>query len=91
MNYQIEVENIKCGGCSRSIEDKIGAIPGIDQVSIDIDNGRVSVSGADSLRDQLCEALESLGYPERGTAAGLSAFGAKAKSVVSCAVGRMRS
>ena len=91
MKYRIEVENIKCGGCSRSIEDKISAIPGVVQVSIDVETNQVNITGDDGLRDQLCTALESLGYPERGTATGLSAMGAKAKSVVSCAVGRMRS
>jgi len=33
--------------------------------------------------------LQELGYPERGTASGIGSAAAKAKSFVSCAIGRV--
>jgi len=35
------------------------------------------------------ETLKNMGYPESGSQKGLEAFGSKAKSYVSCAIGRM--
>ena len=40
-------------------------------------------------RDRVLRRLLQLGYPESGTAEGIAAAKAKAKSFVSCAVGRM--
>ncbi len=91
MDYKIEVENIKCGGCTHTIQERLVSISGVEQASIDIELGVVTVAGDDGLRKQLCEALRALGYPELGTSKGLSNMGLKAKSVVSCAVGRIRS
>jgi len=45
MNLDIRVENIKCGGCANSIEKKIRAISGVSDVVVDIENGKVVVSG----------------------------------------------
>ena len=91
MQYEISVENIKCGGCSNTIEKKAGTITGIDSLSVDVATGTISATGKDGLREQLCTVLASLGYPEVGTVSGLTSVGKKAKSVASCAVGRMRS
>jgi copper chaperone len=37
----------------------------------------------------LANLLLSLGYPEKGSVAGMEALKAKGKSFVSCAIGRM--
>ena len=47
--------------------------------------------GDESSREQVTQLLLKLGYPESGTAEGLKAARAKAKSFVSCAVGRINS
>jgi len=85
MEFALEVENIKCGGCARSIERAVGEVPQVSRVAVDVPGGRVSVTAAADVRGPVREALARLGYPERGSANGL---GAKAKSFVSCAVGR---
>ena len=91
MQYEISVENIKCGGCASTISKKLGDIEGIETVDIDIEQGIVNIKGAEGMREQLAATLLKLGYPESGTAEGIAAAKAKAKSFVSCAVGRIKS
>lgn len=91
MNIEIEVENIKCGGCANSITTKLNELDSITDVAVDIEGGKVSIAGDESMREEYASALASMGYPEVGTLHGLGSAGAKAKSFVSCAVGRMNS
>ena len=88
MELAFEVENIKCGGCARSIERGLKEVPHVSGVAVDVDAGRVIVSAEEDVRAPLLAALLRLGYPARGSASGLSAAGARAKSFVSCAIGR---
>ena len=89
MTYQINVENIKCGGCASTIRNKLEAMDGIEKIEVDIDAGLVSVDGSEDSRDAVTAKLLKLGYPESGTAEGIAAAKARAKSFVSCAVGRI--
>jgi len=86
-----EVVNIKCGGCARSIERALRADPRVTSVEVDIDAGRVSLEAAGEAIDEARATLLRLGYPEVGSAEGIEALKAKAKSFVSCAVGRLGS
>ena len=88
MNMVIEVENIKCGGCANSITGKLQSLPGVNAVEVDIEAGTVSIDGDESLRNDYTAALTGMGYPETGTVNGLGSATAKAKSFVSCAIGR---
>jgi copper chaperone len=87
--YQIQVENIKCGGCASTIKTKIADLEGINTVEVDIAQGIVTIEAGDDTRAAATARLLKLGYPETGTAEGIAAAKAKAKSFVSCAVGRM--
>jgi copper chaperone len=89
MQEIIAVENIKCGGCARTIENNLNKIPSIQSVNINVEEGMVTVEGENLQRDELIKTLLSLGYPEKGSVSGLSSFKAKATSVVSCAIGRI--
>lgn len=91
MAYDISVENIKCGGCANTIMSKLDAMDVIDSCEVDIENGIVTIDGDAAHKEEVTKLLLSLGYPESGTAEGLKAAKAKAKSFVSCAVGRMNS
>jgi copper chaperone len=86
---QVHVENIKCGGCEKSIVKGISAIEGISDIQIDRDQQLVSVTADSSLRDTLVAKLKAMGYPEQGSVSGIDAGLANAKSFVSCAIGRM--
>lgn len=89
MSWTVAVENIKCGGCARSIEKSVSTIPGVDGLSVNVEANEVTVHGDESLRAAVLERLARLGYPERGAVAGFDAAAARAKSFVSCAVGKV--
>jgi copper chaperone len=91
MQHVIEVENIKCGGCANTIKSKLGRIEGAGNIEIDIERGRVTVNAPDDSREQLLATLLANGYPEKGSVEGMKAARAKAKSFVSCAIGRIGS
>ncbi len=47
MKHEIEVENIKCGGCANTIKGKLGALDGVSDVQVDIENGRITLEAPD--------------------------------------------
>lgn len=86
---QVQVENIKCGGCEKSIMRGLSAVEGIADVRIDRAQQTVSATGDAALRPAMVEKLRAMGYPEKGSLSGLDAGIAGARSFVSCAIGRM--
>ena len=86
---QIEIDNLKCGGCARSILKGLSEVAGVSEVEVDRDHQAVRFSGQESVRAQVADKLRSMGYPEKGSLQGLQAGVANAKSFVSCAIGRM--
>jgi len=89
MTYQINVENIKCGGCASTIRSRLEAMDNVSKIDVDIAEGIVSVDAAEDTREAVTARLLKLGYPVSGTAEGIAAAKARAKSFVSCAVGRL--
>jgi copper chaperone len=65
MEYIIEADNIKCGGCASAIQDALGKLDGVQAVSVDIESGRVTVMADDGLHGMLVETLKASGYPEK--------------------------
>lgn len=84
MVQAITVENIKCGGCMNSIKTALMKLNGVENVSIDQDTETVNVDGT-AERAILIQVLSKLGYPQKGNNDLLK----KAKSYVSCAIGKM--
>ncbi|MEZ4799946.1 MAG: heavy metal-associated domain-containing protein [Flavobacteriales bacterium] len=84
---KIQVENIKCGGCMNSIKKALLELKGITNVEIDKDNQIVEVSGNEFSEEEVIKSLKHMGYPP----AGENNVFEKAKSFVSCAVGKMQS
>lgn len=91
MSYEIAVENIKCSGCAHTINTQLEKMASINSCEVDVENGLVKIDGDDANRTEAATLLLKLGYPETGTAEGIKAAAAKAKSFVSCAVGKMTS
>jgi copper chaperone len=87
--YQVEVENIKCGGCENSIVKGINSVAKVANLVIDREKQLVTFSGEEAIKQTVIDKLRSMGYPEKGTVAGLEAGLTNAKSFVSCAIGRM--
>ncbi|MGV6857744.1 MAG: heavy-metal-associated domain-containing protein [bacterium] len=86
----IQVENIKCGGCANSITTGLMEDETINTVEVDVESGIINIEADDNAnRDAIAARLLKMGYPETGSVEGIAAAKAKAKSFVSCAVGRM--
>jgi len=86
---QIEIENLNCGGCEKSILKGLASIEGVSDVTVDQEMKSVSFRGDKSIRNVVVKKLQSMGYPEKGSLSGLDAGLANAKSFVSCAIGRV--
>lgn len=78
------VENIRCGGCIKSIRDALLKLPGVTAVEVYKEEEKVEVTGNDLERESITGTLAILGYPERGNNSLLR----KARSLVSCATGK---
>ena len=84
-SIEIHVENIKCGGCEKSIQKALLAKQGVVGVSIHRDEQKIVVAGIGIDRTEILETLDQLGYPE----AGHNRLTSKAKSIVSCMIGNI--
>lgn len=90
---KLEIENIKCGGCAKTVEKSLESIDGLNSISVDVVEGSVSFDVEDvldeksleQLRNSAIKKLANAGYPIKGTGNSWQ----KAKSYVSCAKGRM--
>ncbi len=83
----IQIENLKCGGCANTIKKGMLSIAGIKNVTVDVESSEVSVDIDNvSILKTVKQKLSNMGYPEVGDP---NSVLKKAKSYVSCAVGRM--
>lgn len=89
METRIEVENIRCGGCANTITKKLLENEQIQSVDVDIENQAITLHSDVDVREAVVQTLFGLGYPERGSVEGLASLKEKARSVVSCAIGRI--
>jgi len=61
MSKTYKVEGMSCGGCSSSVEQAIKAVAGQAEISIELEDGLVTVEGVDD--DQLiATAVEDAGF-----------------------------
>jgi copper chaperone len=89
MQTRIDVENIGCQGCVTTIKQKLGPVSGIRLVDVDVATQSVIIESDGDVRTDVVKILESAGYPERGSKTGIASLAVKAKSFVSCALGRV--
>ena len=87
MNQEtIIIDNLKCGGCANTVMTQLTAMEGVDKVTVDVITSTVIVDKEEkATRVLLLDKLTKWGYPEVGT----SNLVQKAKSYVSCAIGRL--
>lgn len=88
MKYSIEIQNLKCGGCANSIKKGLSKLASVASVEVNVENSLVEIEATEAVEIALKEELARLGYPAVGEN---NPLGSKAKSFVSCAVGRMSS
>ncbi|MBK6998360.1 MAG: heavy-metal-associated domain-containing protein [Lewinellaceae bacterium] len=87
MTQIFEVENIKCGGCMNTIRKGLEQMPGVSSAQPENEHGTVTVDFDESkvAPDAISLKLADMGYPLVGE----NNFGKKAKSYVSCMIGRV--
>ncbi len=92
MEYNFQVENMKCGGCTNTITTKLREIDGVQDVIVNIDDHQVTVISEPEIqtnfRSNVGKELARLGYPEAGSVSSNSMI-TKATSFVSCALGKV--
>lgn len=90
MRQTFEVLNVKCGGCANTLKGRLE--PEFGPVEVDLESmpRRITLEIDEERLPMLREALRKLGYPMADENLGFfDAGAAKAKSFVSCAVGKM--
>lgn len=86
MTSKIHADNIKCGGCANSIVNGLSNLDGVENVHVDIPTCLITIDHrSDMDLDPVKSKLAQMGYPEFGT----SRLRHKARSFVSCAVGKL--
>ncbi|CAM1369797.1 Heavy metal transporter [Tenacibaculum soleae] len=86
MKQEIYIENLKCGGCANTITNGLKAIDKVSEVIVDVEKSLVTLITNETTLVVVKEKLAKLGYPEVGDK---NTVLHKAKSFVSCAVGRV--
>lgn len=87
MKATLYVQNLKCGGCASTITKNITSIESITDVLVTVDESSVTFEYPTETKLLEVKAkLAGLGYPEDGE---LNSLGSKAKSYVSCAIGKI--
>lgn len=87
METTIYIQNLKCGGCANTIIKNVSNIESVSNVTVNVEENSVNFDLAN--QDKLVEVkviLKKIGYPEDGET---NSLGSKAKSYVSCAIGKM--
>jgi copper chaperone len=87
MKTKLILQNLKCGGCANTVTTRLSQLDNISEIEVNNDDSSVAFSYLeDSNLEEAIYLLSKLGYPVDGEDNTLSK---KAKSFVSCAVGRM--
>tara|TARA_R110002051_G_scaffold48308_2_gene95352 strand:- start:107363 stop:107632 length:270 start_codon:yes stop_codon:yes gene_type:complete len=87
MTSVIPIQNLKCGGCAKTIISKLEEIPNITNVTVSVQSSSVSFH---ALKQEdittVKSKLKSIGYPSFDEE---NSVLSKAKSFVSCATGKL--
>ncbi|WP_242121461.1 heavy-metal-associated domain-containing protein [Aestuariivivens sediminicola] len=87
MEKIFEIQNLKCGGCAKTITSRLNDMAPISNVSVNMVDQSVTFSYQNETDVSVVkEVLKKLGYPVVGDA---NAVKTRAKSYISCAIGRI--
>jgi copper chaperone CopZ len=67
MNHELRTTTYQVGGmtcehCTRAVTEEVSAIAGVSEVAVELDSGRLTVTGAGVERDAVAEAVDEAGY-----------------------------
>lgn len=88
MKETITVQNLKCGGCAKTITDKLSEIEHISDIKINIEESEIHFNYVNQSDVEVVKnKLSALGYPSIDDD---NSVLSKAKSFVSCASGKLK-
>ncbi len=87
MKHVIEIQNLKCQGCAKTIENNLNTIEGLVLIEVDVEKSSVILQiNTENSLPLIKNKLREIGYPPVGMK---NTVITKAKSFVSCATGKM--
>lgn len=87
MKSTLQIQNLKCHGCANTIMTQLSKLVGVSEILVNNDSNQVSFHyNSEAEFSIVKKKLSDLGYPVEGEANPLPK---KAKSFISCAVGRL--
>ncbi|MFL1011373.1 heavy-metal-associated domain-containing protein [Flavisericum labens] len=88
MKTTLEIQNLKCGGCAKTIAEGLTHLKGVNDIVVNVENSSVTFSSKDGMSKlpEVKTLLLKLGYPVK---VDKNVLTTKAKSFVSCAVGKI--
>lgn len=90
MKQTLQVENVKCGGCATTLTSKLQEEFGTIEVNLEVHPREITLDIDEDKLASLTVALRGLGYPLSSDKLGMvQSASTKAKSFVSCAVGKV--
>ena len=57
-----EVSGMTCDHCVMSVREEVSEVPGVSEVDVDLDSGRLTVSGEQFGDDAIRSAVAEAGY-----------------------------
>ena len=92
MTKTFQVLNVKCGGCANTLKTKLEPIFGEVEVNLDVMPREITLNIEDYEEQKLRDILKKIGYPMADEDLGfVENTTAKAKSFVSCTIGKVNS
>lgn len=87
MKTVLQIQNLKCGGCANTIANHLNKIKGVEILGIETETSMISLELLETtVLQKVKSKLKTLGYPVIDEENGILQ---KAKSYVSCAVGKL--
>ncbi|NQX85556.1 MAG: cation transporter [Flavobacteriaceae bacterium] len=87
MTTTLNIQNLKCHGCANTIRKRLSELDDVTEVTVNNEHHSVTFDHSqDTTITDVSRLLSQLGYPIIGEN---NSFGKKAKSFVSCAIGRI--
>jgi copper chaperone CopZ len=66
--YSYLVTGMTCAHCVASVTEELSALPGVDDVSVELASGRVTITAAQTLADSVVRtAVEEAGFVLAGS------------------------
>jgi copper chaperone CopZ len=90
MKQTFEIFNVKCAGCASTLKSKLYKEFGEIEINLNVLPRKITLNIDDKEVTKLSKALRTLGYPfATEEMSFMDSTSVKAKSFVSCAIGKM--